>query len=142
MTRFDAWLFHIANGLVSVTGLVYAWMSYVMTTDDPYALVNHPWQPHLLHAHIVAAPMLVFVIGHLWHRHSLKLYRAGMIQGRRSGLSMMTLAFPMIVSGYLIQAAVEPVWRTAWVWVHVIASVLWITGSLGHLVRHRLLREA
>jgi hypothetical protein len=47
---------------------------------------------------------------------------------------MIFLLVPMIASGYLIQTAVDDGWRRAWVWVHLIASGLWLLGYLAHQV--------
>ena len=133
MSRIDAWLLHISNGLVLVTGLVYAWMAYFAETDDPYAIVGHPWQPHFQHAHVWVAPLLVLMLGHLWGRH-MEPHLARNTRGRRiSGTGMMLAALPMVFSGYAIQTAVEPLWRTAWVGVHLVASAFWILGYLVHL---------
>ena len=33
-------------------------MAYVAESDDPDALVNHPLQPDVQHAHVIAAPLL------------------------------------------------------------------------------------
>ncbi len=137
MTKFDAWLLHISNGLVMVTGLVYAWMAYIVESDDPYAVANHPWQSDVQHLHILAAPFLVLVLGHLWHHHAWRHYKHGKKEGRRSGIAMILMAIPMIVSGYLIQTAIEPDWRTTWVIMHCATSALWIIGYLTHLIRHR-----
>jgi len=56
VTRGEAWLQHAANLLVGGSGLAYAWTVYLAEPEDPFALVNHPWQPPLRSAHVVAAP--------------------------------------------------------------------------------------
>ena len=134
MSRIDAWLLHVSNGLVMVTGLVYACMAYLMQTEDPYAVVGHPWQPHVQHAHIWVAPFLVLVIGHLWSRHMEPHLNGQTRKRRNSGIGMLVAALPMIFSGYFIQTAVEPHWRTVWVVVHLVTSLLWIIGYLIHLL--------
>lgn len=133
MNRLDAWLLHISNGLVTITGLVYAWMAYFARSDDPYAVVGHPWQPHFQHAHVLAAPLLVLVLGHLWNRHMEPHLSQNTRSRRNSGIGMLLLALPMIFSGYAIQTAVEAHWRTVWVVVHLATSLLWISGYLIHL---------
>ncbi len=133
MTRTDAWLFHISNGLVICTGLVYAWMAYFCKSDDPYAVVGHPWQPHLQHAHIILSPLLVLVLGHLWNRHAGPHLKRDTRKRRKSGIGMLLAALPMMFSGYAIQTAIEANWRMIWVIIHLVASTLWMSGYLIHL---------
>jgi hypothetical protein len=136
VSRAEAWFLWIATGLVGGTGIVYAVMRYALTPVDPYAVVNHPWQPAVQHLHVVAAPLLVFALGLIWQRHVWKKMRAGRGSGFRSGLALALTAGPMVVSGYLIQTATGEEWRARWVLVHVIASGLWLLG----LVLHRIPR--
>jgi hypothetical protein len=136
MNRFESWMMHLANLLVGGTGLVYAWMLYLVRPTDPYAVVNHPWQPQVQHLHILVAPLLVFVVGLVWQRHVWSHWSRGVRKGRRTGLSMALTLVPMVVSGYLIQTAVDGGWRKAWVAVHLIASALWLAGYLAHQVPH------
>lgn len=134
MSRTDAWLFHISNGLVISTGLVYAWMAYFSQSDDPYAIVGHPWQPHVQHAHVLVSPLLVLVFGHFWTRHVSPHLQRDTRKRRSSGISMLLMALPMIFSGYGIQTVVEAQWRTIWVTVHLATSGLWICSYLIHLI--------
>ncbi len=132
MNRIDAWLLHISNGLVTGTGLVYAWMAYMAKSDDPYAIVGHPWQPHVQHAHVLVAPLMVLVLGHLWSRHIGPQVSRKPQRRRTSGFSLLLAALPMVFSGYALQTAVEPHWRSIWVGVHLGASALWVSGYLIH----------
>jgi hypothetical protein len=141
MNRIDAWLLHVSNGLVMITGLVYAWMAYFAQSDDPYAVVGHPWQPHVQHAHVLVAPLLVLMLGHLWSRHMEPHLQRNTRNTRSSGLGMLLAAMPMVFSGYAIQTAVEPHWRTVWVVVHLAASLFWIGGYLIHFSAH-LIRKS
>lgn len=133
MNRTDAWLLHISNGLVMITGLLYAWMAYFCKSDDPYAIVGHPWQPHVQHAHIWFAPLLVLMLGHLWNRHAEPHLKRETKKRRNSGLSMLLIGLPMIFSGYAIMTAIEPIWRQTWVTVHLTTSAIWIAAYLAHL---------
>lgn len=36
---------HAANAMVVGSGLVCAWMRYLLPSPDEWAVVNHPWQP-------------------------------------------------------------------------------------------------
>lgn len=132
MSRGEAWFLHLSTLLVGVTGLVYAWMIYLVHPGDPYALVNHPWQPQVQHLHILVAPLLVFAAGLIWRRHIWAGWKKGGRERLKSGVSLGLTLVPMVVSGYLIQTAVEESWRHAWVVVHLVASALWLAGSLVH----------
>lgn len=139
MSTFDRWLVGLANVLVGGTGLVYAWMRYLLKPVEEFAVVNHPWQPDVQHLHVLAAPLLVLGFGQLMHQHAWLAWRAGARHGKRSGLTMLATGLPMIFSGYLIQVATEESWRTIWVFMHVATSLLWLAGYGIHLIRHRWL---
>jgi hypothetical protein len=134
MSRFESWALHLSTFLVGGTGLVYAWMAYLVRPTDPYAIVNHPWQPHVQHLHVLVAPLLVFAAGLIWQRHVWSHWSQGVKRGKRSGVGMVLTLVPMVASGYLIQTAVDDSWRKAWVVVHLIASGLWLAGYLVHQV--------
>jgi hypothetical protein len=132
MNRLEAWILHVSSLLVGGTGLVYAWMVYLVKPADPYAVVNHPLQPVVQHLHILVAPLLVFAAGLVWHRHALAHWRQGVDHRRRSGGSLIFTLVPMVISGYLIQTAVDGGWREIWVAVHLTASGLWLLGYGAH----------
>jgi len=131
MSRWEAWCVHLANLLVGGSGLIYAWLRYLAAPADPLALV-HPWQPAAQHAHLLTAPLLVFAVGLLWRGHVWLGFRLGTPARRRSGTALLALAAPMIASGYLLQVAVEPDWRRGWLAIHLVASGLWIAGTIAH----------
>jgi hypothetical protein len=137
LSRWEVWLLQASNLLVIGTGLVYGFMRYLMSPADEWAVVNHPWQPHLQHLHVLTAPLLVFAVGLVWHRHVSRHYASGTPNRRRTGLTIAGAAAPMIASGYLLQIAVEPAWRRAWIVVHVTTSVLWLLGYLAHQLAPR-----
>ena len=137
MTRLEAWLVHVGTILVGGTGLVYAWMRYLARPSDPFAVVNHPWQPQVQHLHLLLAPVLVFAAGLVWRRHVWACWQLGIKDRHRSGVALALTLLPMIVSGYLIQVAVEPPWRRAWIVVHCAAAALWIAGYLVHQILPR-----
>ncbi len=142
MTRLEAGLLHLATLLVGGGGLIYAWMRYFAHPDDPFAVVNHPWQPAVQHLHVVAAPLLVFAIGLIWKTHAWPGVRLRVAARRSSGLALFTTAAPMIASGYLLQTATVHHWRQAWLGIHLIASALWLGGYLVHQVSPRRARAA
>ncbi|HEV7786682.1 MAG TPA: hypothetical protein VGQ28_15155 [Thermoanaerobaculia bacterium] len=134
MSRFEAWTTHAATLLVGGTGLVYAWMRYLVHPADPlaFAVINHPLQPFVQHLHILVAPSLVFAAGVMWRQHAWPYWRRGVERHRRSGASLLLTLVPMVVSGYLIQTAVDGGWRQVWVIVHLAASGLWLLGYMAH----------
>lgn len=142
MTRFEAWLLHGSNLLVGGTGLVYAWMCYLATPSDPFAVVNHPWQPTLQHLHVLVAPLLVFAVGLTFKAHAWRHFRTGVRRCRGTGLVLLGMLVPMAVSGYLIQTTVGAGWRQTWVVVHVATSLAWLAAYAGHLVTRARARES
>ena len=135
MNRVTAWSLHTSTLLVGGTGIVYAWMRYFTAPADEFAIVGHPWQPHVQHLHLWTAPLLVFGIGLIWRDHIWRHYSRGVRDRRRSGLSLLLGCAPMIVSGYLIQTAVGDVWRQAWIALHLVASGLFLLGYSVHMIK-------
>jgi len=137
VTRLESWILHGATLLVGGGGMIYAWMRYVHRPTDPFAVVNHPWQPHLQHLHVIAAPFLVFALGLVWQSHVRASLRLGIAARRRSGWALAATAAPMVVSGYLLQTATAEGWRQAWLVLHLAASGLWLGGYLTHQLAAR-----
>jgi hypothetical protein len=137
VSRFELWLIHLSTVLVGGTGLIYAWMLWVLDSNDPFAVVNHPLQPTVQHLHVWTAPLLVFAAGLIWRAHVWEHWRRGVCARRRSGIGLVLTLVPMVASGYLIQTAVSDPWRTAWVVVHVTTSVLWLAGYAAHQLASR-----
>lgn len=137
MSRAEARLIHLAQLLVGGTGLVYAVMLYLLEAPDEFTLLHHPWQDETQALHVLTAPLLVFAIGLVWKRHAWQRVRSGYRARRATGLTLVAAFAPMVASGYLIQTAVEPGWRTAWIVIHVAVSLLWLLSYVVHLLRPR-----
>ena len=141
MTRWEARTLYVANLLVGGTGIVYAVMRYLMEPADEWAVVNHPWQPHVQHLHILVAPLLVFACGLIWRGHVATKIRNGngngngngKGNGRRSGPGLLLALAPMVLSGYLIQTTVAESWRQVWTVLHLVSSGVWIVVFVSHL---------
>ncbi len=135
MTPFERWSVWLASGLTTLTGLVYAWMKYVPGPADPWAVVGHPWQPAVLKLHILAAPSLVFAVGLIALRHVWPHVRGITRTGRRSGMTVVLVVLPMVLTGYLIQAVTGEGWLLALGYGHFALGVVYAVG----LALHRLM---
>lgn len=133
MSRRTALLLHAVTFLLTASGLVYAAMHYLMEPVDPFAVVNHPLEPYMLQAHLVAAPVLVFLIGVILHSHILLKHENGVISGRRSGLLLAWLFGVMVLSGYLLQVFTSTGHRLLF-WLHLCSGSLWALGYAAHQV--------
>lgn len=132
MSRSVARFVHVAVLAVAGTGLVYAWMAWLAQPEDEFAIVNHPWQPELQYWHVLAAPLLVFAVGLIWRSHVWASFRNPARPRRATGIALIALFAPMCVSGYALQVAHDPEWRSVWVWTHGITSIAWTLGYLVH----------
>ena len=132
MTPFERWAVWGTSVATFLTGVIYLWLKYLMVSDDPFAVVNHPWQPAVLKAHILVAPLLVFSIGLVTLRHVWRHLQSSLREGRRSGLLTMVLLGPMILSGYLIQALTEEGWLKAMAISHIVLGIVYGLGLLAH----------
>ena len=132
MTAFERWAVWSTSVATLVTGTVYLWMKYLMTSEDPLAVVNHPLQPYILKLHILVAPLLVFAIGVVALRHVWRHMKGKTGPGRRSGLLTVVVLGPMIMSGYLIQAITHQGWIEAMAISHIGTGLLFGLGLLAH----------
>ena len=140
MSRTEIVVLHLANALVVATGVIYAVMRYFLETAEEWAVVNHPWQPHVQHFHVLVAPALIFAVGLIWSAHVMSKLRNGR-KGRMTGLGLLVGFVPMAMSGYAIQVVVDEGWRTAWIVVHLVASGVWIAAFVLHLLRTLIARQ-
>lgn len=129
---------HLANALVGISGLVYAFFRYL--AEKPAAEFGtpvHPFEETWRVAHLIAAPVLVFAVGVIWNSHVMHQFNKTRAKRRKSGVLLMGNLLPMVFSGYLIQTAVEERWRKAWVVIHLVTAAIWIAAYLVHL-RHKM----
>lgn len=128
MTTLERWSLHLAALLTGATGLLYGWLRYYGQRRGEFGLEAHPLQGSLQHLHVLAAPLLVFALGMLVRGHLLPKWRGGKPAGRRSGIGLVLILGPMVLSGYAVQVAVDPTWRLALAWVHGVTSLLFLAG--------------
>ena len=129
----QVWL-HVSVALTTITGAVFAFMKYAMKSADEFSVVNHPLQPHMLAAHVVIAPLLLFVLGWTFSNHMLPKYRFGDGTNLRTGFSAMLLIVPMTLSAYLLQVSTNETLREVMAWAHWISSGLFLLAYLIHLL--------
>jgi len=134
VSRFQAWLLHVSVAAITITGAVYAWMRYAMTTDDPFAVANHPWQPHMLHLHVLAAPVLVFALGLVFADHIWPKYESRMQARRRSGVGALWMMIPMVASGYLLQVLTNETALQVMKVTHWVSSAVFLLAYVVHQV--------
>lgn len=133
MKRWERYSFNVSAAIVAITGFVYLWMEYGMTTDDPFAVVNHVWQPHVLGLHVLAAPILLVVFGIVFNSHigrKLRSYRAN----RRTGMTALVTFALMTLSGYLLQVVTDPVLRNACLVTHIASGSVFAVSYTIHFV--------
>lgn len=134
MTRWQKWLLGALTALAGASGLAYLWMKYFVASQDPFAVINHPWQPYMLYVHLLSAPALVLVFGMVWTAHVSGKLAGGRAYSRRSGLASIWTFAVMTASGYLLQVLTSDWTRNVTMVVHVSSGVAFLLAYLGHLL--------
>ena len=134
MSRLHILWLHLSVALTTMTGIVFAVMKYFMKPADEFAAFNHPMQPWMLAAHVVIAPLLLFVLGWTFSGHMLPKYRFGDGQNKRSGVGAMVLIVPMALSAYLLQVSAGEAIREAMAIAHWVSSGVFVVAYVAHLV--------
>lgn len=132
ITAFERWLLWLSTAATLITGVVYWWMKDLMTTTEPWSVINHPLQPWMLTAHILVAPVLVFAVGLITTRHVWRHYRQGQRKGRRSGVVAALTFVALVVSGYLIQVITAEMLLRVLAWTHLGLGIVYSLGLALH----------
>ena len=106
----------------------------MLVNADPFAVVNHPWQPAMLAAHVVASPALLLMFGVLLSSHVLRKLRAFGLPNRKTGLLSLGAFFAMVASGYLLQVVTSEHLSQALVAIHVATGSVFSVTYAAHLV--------
>ena len=142
MKLWERWAFNLFALAVAASGVAYFWMKYLVQADDPFAVVNHPWQSAMLHLHVLASPPFVLVFGVILNSHIMKKLRATRIPNRKTGLASFGMFATMIVSGYLLQVATSDAWLQGLVILHVASGAVFTLAYGTHLViSYKLVRR-
>ncbi len=141
MSPIERFATNLSTFVVGLSGGVYAVMKYLMISDDPFSVVNHPWQPWVLDLHVLAGPAMIFAIGWIARDHILSKTRNrnGSGAGRGTGLLAVVCLLPMISTGYLIQVFTNETARAACVWIHLATGTVYFVLFVAHLVVSRRL---
>ena len=138
MNRFQRLLLWWSTALTTVTGVIYAWMKYLMEPVNEWAAINHPLQPLVLKLHILVAPLMVFAVGMVTVNHIWSLYRSGLPRGRRTGIVTGATFGPLVLTGYLIQGVTWPLLLAILAWTHLGLGVVVAAAFVGHRVAVQL----
>ncbi|OLE67877.1 MAG: hypothetical protein AUG09_00245 [Acidobacteria bacterium 13_1_20CM_2_68_7] len=138
MTSFERALLNASTWLVAASGGAYFYMKYVMTGGGEFSVIHHPWQPGALSLHVLLGPLMVFALGLIAREHIIdRLRDSRQRRGRASGMIILALSLPMIVSGYLMQVVTDPAARRALAGIHITGGGLYVLLFAGHLVLSR-----
>ncbi|HTY42684.1 MAG TPA: hypothetical protein VMH79_12490 [Thermoanaerobaculia bacterium] len=132
MKRWEAWWNHAALAAISLTGLAYGVFKYWIPSPDPDSRAGHPLQPGLMKAHLLVAPFAVLGIGLLLRRHALARLERGEQSGRQSGLTMLWIFLPLVLTGYLLQVFVAPGAVHVTGWIHAGLGLVFALGYVFH----------
>lgn len=134
MTRWERWAFNVFTLAVTVSGGAYFVMKDLLPHDDPFAVINHPWQPTMLATHVVAAPCLILVFGIVLRSHILGQLLLNARPNRRTGWVSLASFAAMGLSGYLLQVVADPTWLRGLAVTHVATSLVFLAGYTTHLL--------
>jgi hypothetical protein len=138
MKPWESWINRIGVALAAASGIVYGVMKYFVAGANPDSRLGHPWQPWMLAAHVLAAPVAVFGLGLLWRSHALGRLQLGEPAGRSSGLALLRVAPPLVFSGYLVQVLTGDPLRKTTGWLHAALGVAFTLAVVLHLSGSRL----
>ncbi|MBS1767796.1 MAG: hypothetical protein JST05_10410 [Acidobacteria bacterium] len=144
MIAWERRALHATAAAAALTGGIYGWFRYFGHTLGDFGPEPSRWQGVWQHAHVLAAPLLLFMLGVIMRSHLLVKLRAGGQEGRRTGLILGLLIAPMVLSGYGIQVVVDARWHLALAWIHGVTSLAFVAGYAFHLIaiwRYRRLAE-
>ncbi|MBK8794661.1 MAG: hypothetical protein IPN59_16440 [Holophaga sp.] len=142
MSAWERWSLHLAALITALSGLTYGWTRYFGQHLGEFGPEPHPLQGLFQHAHVLAGPVLLFLLGMTLKGHAFPAVSVGKTKGRKAGLGLIAILAPMVLSGYALQVCVDPRWRTAFAWIHGPLALLFLLAYFAHLftTRRRALR--
>lgn len=137
MNRWERWALRVGMLLTGGSGLFYGAVHYFGARRGEFGPEPHPLQGPLQHVHVLLAPLLVFAIGMATRGHASGMLSHRVQLGRRSGLLLLALSAPMVLSGYGIQVAMAASLRTALAWAHGVTSLVFFAAYVLHWLKPR-----
>lgn len=138
MKGLEKTILHAGVIAAGASGIAYAGFKYLMRTDDPFSAVNHPLQPWALHAHVLAAPVLVFAVGIIFKEHVLAALRNGApARARRVGSIALGTFAVLVVSGGLVQVLTSESLRKWTGLIHLGVGILFLVAYGVHVLGAR-----
>lgn len=137
MKNWEVLIIRWGFGLTSASGVVYGVMKYFLQSANPDSRVGHPWQPAVLAIHVLAAPVAVFCMGLLLRGHALPRLKGGERAGRATGVALIAIGLPLVLSGYLVQVLTGDAARKATGWLHAAVGVVFALAFLMHMPASR-----
>lgn len=134
MRVWERWGLHGLSAALTGTGIAYFCMKYLMTSDDPFAVVNHPWQSAMLALHVVIAPAFLVLFGVVFNGHVMRKLRVPRGDNRRSGVASLATFVVMTASGYGLQVGAGEWVLQVLIAVHIASGVLFAAVYTAHLV--------
>jgi len=140
MKPWERWTFRLAILLAALTGVLYGWTKFFGERMGEFGPEPHPWQGTLQHLHVLLVPPLVFMAGWMVRGHGLASVLEGKRARRYSGLALLAFIAPMVLTGYLRQTSVAPVWQKIWSWSHMAFAASFGLGTVLHMVTRKTVR--
>ena len=137
MKVFERWSLRVGFVLAGLTGGVYGWLRYWGGVQGDFGPEPSPWQPFWQHAHVLAAPLLLFALGIAVRGHVSGMLGHGVRRGRPTGLMLAALGAPMVLGGYAVQVVTAAGVRAALGWIHAAVGALFAVIYLAHWTKPR-----
>lgn len=134
MKRWERWTFNLLSLLVTISGVTYFWMKYMLVNDDPFAVTNHAWEPAMLALHVVVSPTLLLMFGIVLNSHIMKKLVAPSRPNRKSGFVSLATFMTMTVTGYLLQVVTGEQALQVLVALHVASGAIFALVYPVHLI--------
>lgn len=137
MKVFERWSLLAGFVLAGLTGGVYGWLRYWGGVQGDFGPEPSPWQPFWQHAHVLAAPVLLFALGVAVRGHVQGMLNRGVRRGRRIGLILLVISVPLVLGGYAVQVVTAAGARNALGWSHAALGALFVALYAFHWAKPR-----